>query len=154
MNTINIDLSQEKRGLVPLDVSWPIRLPEPEKPGFFQKLFGANKQETPAVSLIVVVDDVKARHIKCNVDELFVISYSQIDKYCYQRPLRVDMSSNDMPFTLSLNTAAIYDCEDLSKDLTISAKLVVYDGNVVYGNDILFKDLQGFSPGPLPDHGK
>ena len=146
MNTINIDLSQEKRGLVPLDVSWPIRLPEPEKPGFFQKLFGANKQETPAVSLIVVVDDVKARHIKCNVDELFVISYSQIDKYCYQRPLRVDMSSNDMPFTLSLNTAAIYDCEDLSKDLSISAKLLIYDGNVVYGNDVLFKDLQGFSP--------
>ena len=146
MNTICIDLSQEKRGLVPLEVSWPIRLPEPEKPGFFKKLFGSNNQEPPVVSLIVVVDDVKTRHIKCNVDELFVISYSQIDKYCYKRPLRVEMSSNDMPFTLSLNTAAIHDCEDLSKDLTISAKLVIYDGNIVYGDEILFENLQGFSP--------
>jgi hypothetical protein len=145
MNNICIDLAQEERGLVPVEISWPFKMPEPKQPGFFQKLFKSNKPETHSIPLIVVVDDVKARHIKCNLDELFAISYGREDKYCIERPLRVEMSSNDMPFTLKFNTAAIQDCDDLSQSLSVTAKLLVFDGNKLYGDNISFQDLQGFA---------
>ena len=145
MNNICIDLAQEERGLIPVETSWPFKLPEPKQPGFFQKLLKSSKPEIHPIPLIVVVDEVKARHIRCNEEELFVISYGRKDKYCIRKPLRVEMSSNTMPFVLKFNTAAVIDCNDLSQPLSVTAKLLVFDGNKLYGDNISFQDLKGFA---------
>jgi len=143
---ISLDLDQGGKKLIPIDVSWPFKMPDPPQIGFLKKMFCSTQPKVEPIPLIVMVDDnIKTSHLVCNKNELFVITFKDKDSYCLGKPIRVNMTTNTMPFSLKLNTAAILDSNTISKPQTIIANLLVYDGKILYGDDFSREDIKGHS---------
>lgn len=145
---VDVDLTQKNREPVTIDFDWLIRMPEQEvKPrGFFKQLFGGEEEEPERapVSLILSLTNLRVpEQLKCHQDKLFVISCSEGDFADLRRPIRVQMTSDEAPFSLKFNPEAVYDCEGDRNGFFIHADLSVYDGSRLYGNDILMDDLKG-----------
>lgn len=142
--TLSVDFSSRTRDFYPVTFPWDIKMPEPKEPGWFARLCGAKKIEPKGINLVAVLDEVKVpQQLICNPNQLFVIAKGTDEQHGAYTPLRLVMSSNEPPFTLYVNSNVIEDYEGGNPKVTIRAKLSIYDGNRIYGNDIKMEDLQG-----------
>lgn len=141
---ITIDLGNPKRDLVEYPVSWPILMPEVSKK---KGLFKRKETKPSSLPLVIVVDRVSyPRTLKCKRDELFVARYNNTDYYIVDKPLRVEMTSNEAPFSFLVNTKAVAECTNPTDVFNLCATISIYDGNRFYGDKITSDMLEGITP--------
>lgn len=143
---LTINLENPQRGFVTVPVKWPFHIPKPESDCFISRLF---RRAAPkcARSFVVGIGNIRcASSMAYNKEALFRIVYQGKDFNPCSRGVRVEMTSDDMPFKLQFNTAAITDYQGNEKRVSLTADLVVYDGKRIYGENINLKNFGSIAP--------
>lgn len=148
---ITLNLNDNKRGLVNVPFQWPLKMPPLPQESFFKRqfrrLFHHPTPSQEPIELLVYIEKVKTpKEMVIDRNKLFTISYDGRTYPISDSAIRVMMTANEVPFSLYINTAAITDCSGKGESMQISAHLMVYDGNRIYGENPKIKEFKGFTP--------
>ena len=128
---IIIDLKNEKRSKLNVEMSWNISVAE-RKDNFWDRLpFIRNNQNIERCVYVDIQNISVPKDIVYNRDELFSI-VSEQQEFCMKNiPVKINLTQKDTPFQLYFNQQAIRDCNEtqqrILKKYSISFDVVVLD---------------------------
>lgn len=144
---VTVDLLNKSAEPVTIPLPWKLKMPEGEKQGCISRWLGLKAPSAPPQPLVVAIRVAGVPGtLTCDESRLLQVVVGDSSYYAGDCIFRVDMKTDDIPFTLLFNSVAVTDCTGTGKDMAVRVEVLVYDGKRLYGDKISRSDLSQLTP--------